>query len=611
MRKTKISLVSSDDKNSFPFKEGVLKYFFSKTKLQSPKLLLLTTFHVDMEFIVNEVLSQVPYDCRAIIFYSPFTSNQTGYNIASERKDIRFVKARTTVFHPKFLLAISGCNALIGLGSANLTRGGWGGHNQELWHLYGNMQDELLNKHIPAMKNSISGFCNEYLKILMDHEVHPNSKEDRRILNNMKIIMSQITPKKKSHNQKNDPEIVHNYKKSFMTFIKERKIRNLRHMHIFSPIHFRNVPSEDEHISVHDQTTEEIKYDLFNDFIKLFPDRQKAAIYFYSSDDVDKSFQNGTPRIKFYKNLLYPKSHLKAIVFEKSNKKAYMLSGSANFSINAFRKRPPEGNSELMLYSDVTYKWPKLREVIIGKTLEEQKGVDYPEITQPRKKLISVIDQMDVFKISNKDSYEVHIYKNPKIESSIRVSIQYLIPNEEPIGKIRKLPKIFLTKPLTKILCNGQWKTLRNDRPLICSYKFKGFEFCFFVNYNFSSEDDENLTDAEREYADLFNFFGYRWEKGYSTTSKTAYREDGNEDDAEPENRYQSINDRFYHDWKHIYQTIKEYKNKKDMKLQYLTAKLKIKIFLDDYERNNGTSTEDSKLTPLHIKFIKERILTI
>lgn len=123
----KISLVSSDDKTSFPCKEGVLKYFFSRTKLSSPKLLLLTTFHMDMEFLVNEVINQIPYDCMSLIFYSPFATNKFFYNIAAERKNIRFIRARSTVFHPKFLLATSGSSILVGLGSANLTKGGWGG----------------------------------------------------------------------------------------------------------------------------------------------------------------------------------------------------------------------------------------------------------------------------------------------------------------------------------------------------------------------------------------------------------------------------------------------------------------------------------------------------
>jgi hypothetical protein len=490
-----------------------------------------------------------------------------------------------------------------------------GGLNQELWYLFGSMPDKLFSNYIPPMKNHIAQFCDDYLDILMRHEIHPLSKIDERILQNLKVSINPRISMKDTSQRKEYPKIIHNYYKSFVSFIKEKKIRNLRHIHIFSPIHFNGIPSAEEIVDDIDKNNakliQRIDYPLFKEFLALFPDKKKASISFYSSDEVNKEFLNKDLPITFFKNP--QRSHLKAIIFD-TPQKTYMLSGSANFSINAFRKRVLNGgNSELMLYSDISGKGPKMREIIVGKSSEIQKGINYPPIMQSTRMPISIVNQMDVFKVRRKKRicYEVHIYKNPKIKSSQQVSIRYSPLNEDSKEKRRNLPKVSLKNQMTKITCSAPWMTLIEERPLICFYGKQGFEFSFPVNYNFDDSDEEPQTDFDREYADLFSFFGYKWKKGNSTTTKTSRNDNNDEDDAEPKNRYQSINDKFYHDWKHIYWVLKTYKKKKEMRLQYRASKLKIEDFLRNYEKDIRSSTDDGYLTPVQIKFIKENILTI
>jgi hypothetical protein len=354
-----------------------------------------------------------------------------------------------------------------------------------------------------------------------------------------------------------------------------------------------------------------IDYPLFKELLSLFPERRRASISFYSSDEVSKEFLRRDLPITFYKNP--QRSHLKALIFE-TPKKTYMLSGSANFSINALRKRVSNGgNSELMLYDDISAKWPKIREIIVGKFFEKQKGKDYCSITKPTKTPISIVNQMDVLKVYRKKRicYEVHIYKNPKITSSKQVNIKYSLGDEESQEKRRKLPKVTLKKHLTKITCSAQWLRLITERPLICFYDAEGFEFSFPVNYNFDDSGENIQTDFEREYADLFSFFGYKWKRGNLTTPKALPSDINDIDDTEPENRYQSINDKFYHDWKHIFRLLKTYKRKKDMRLQYRISKLKIEDFLKNYEKDIRPFSEKDYLTTVQIRFIKEQILTI
>ncbi|WKZ33538.1 MAG: hypothetical protein QY316_03790 [Thermodesulfobacteriota bacterium] len=574
------------EKDAFPRERiGLLKHFFELSKDASPKLLLVTTFQLDGEFLEDEVFGQVPEVCKTLLIYSPFSTN-SNFQVKAERSNIRLTRARSRVFHPKFILAISGTDLLVGVGSANLTRGGWGGVNQELFHFFVNSRDFYLTKHMPTLDGTILRSCHEYLDKLAA-ELHPSSYRDRESIEDMQKVLGNVDTKTKAHDER---KLLYNYSKSLLDVLKDIPRKQLISIHIFSPIHFDQTDSEDQ-----DEFCEN-DYKLFDYFRGLFMGKNKPDISFYSSNDVAMNFL-GQRGVKFFKNNVSNRSHLKLVAL-LTTKHAYILSGSANFSVNAFLKTPSSGgNSELMILERRNLKeWNAIKRSLVGESPKEQIGAPIKLRAKPEDSPEFEIWQIDIEK--TKSGHQAHIYCNPFIKGCHSVQLLYNSGHKKIV--------ISVSKPLETFNCIGkQWQELIEDGPLFVVSRKGHKDFVIPVNYDRGDCFGEPMTDMDREYADLFSFIGLRWSRRNAIDDPRQTGPDiGELDDREPENVFQSQNDRFYHEWKHI-----------DRKLRQVDEELKnvyrekIKDFVDLNKARHSDSRKDALLTEVQIKFIENRML--
>ena len=599
-----VALVKTKNLNVVPdgsYKRGLLQNFFTLNRADFPKYLLLTTFNMNPEFMEEYVYSQIPVNCTTLIFYSPFR-NDGGLACSSQgRKNIRFIRAKSTVFHPKFMLAISGQNILMGVSSANLTNGGWGGLNQEAVHLFADVERKDAGySSIPRFSCEMAEFCIKYLEIVGERELYPRMSRDRELLQHIKSILSHKQTTLMNYGK---IHIMHNYKESLFRQIRNAKIcPSLKKIHIFSPVHFNSIPSQFDEGDDKDQQS--IDNDLFDNFRGFFKDRSKASIDFYSSDEVAKDIIKRKKFVTFYRNK-HSNSHLKAYVFE-NQKKVILASGSANFSKSAWKRTPSRGgNSEIMIMEDITKEWKGIQRELAGKS-EKQEGVTVVEKRKYTEEgsFVTIIHQMDVSRISM-DEHRVMIYALPELKRIKKIILEYYESGDD---KKRKTQPLNIRKNRNEFKARGRLLRLVKARPLFVSYRQEHRDITVIVNYDYDDLDDEVYSPIENEYMDLFSYFGFRWKRGGSNPmiiGNKGRRQADDSDDSEIRNNYQSVHDKFYHDWKKIFRTLDCYRNHKKYRLLYENGLDMIGNFITR-QKNLLKDDPERILHDCHVQFLSE-----
>jgi len=290
---------------------------------------IFCTYSMNLEFFENYLLnlngiascSNLCVFTDRDIYNSHFNINATSKPKWINRRYLLIPVDTKGVFHPKLYLLASDNIVMIGIGSANLTREGLS-NNLEIESVF-----EITKKnktHIGILKECIN-FLHEIAKI-------SNSPSALESINGFIDFTRHLLEPE----QNSSIHMIHNLEESILQRVtKELNNCLVKRIRIISPFYDRNLKVHQFLKSIYNGTD-------FTIFIQQGKSNFPVENYNYYKDNT---------KIYIYKNQ-FRYIHGKAIIFE-TDKKTYLLTGSANYTNSALLSDNLKANIEIAIFSEI------------------------------------------------------------------------------------------------------------------------------------------------------------------------------------------------------------------------------------------------------------------